>query len=84
MAKHSKTWVNILVISKNIINMVKLSGKYYLLTIQEIIKSHTDNLKNNPGNGIRATRDRGKEIELWKDAYYQVHKRIETYIILYR
>ena len=44
--------------------MVKLSGKYYLLNIQEIRKSHTGNLKNNPGNGIRATRDRGKEIEL--------------------
>ena len=43
VVKHSNTWVNILFISKNIIDMVKLSGKYYLLTIQEIIKSHTGN-----------------------------------------
>ena len=35
--------MNILVISKNIIDMVKLSGKYYLLTIQEIRKAHTGN-----------------------------------------
>ena len=43
VVKHSNTWVNILFISKNIIGMVKLSDKYYLLTIQEIRKVHTGN-----------------------------------------